>query len=85
MAHRTLWRSSAENQIYQLKFVPYAIAPLLGVKNGRNAGMMLSTVLIAVADAGSLPTVNHHQRSQIKTNENQKLIILCQLTKYSLN
>jgi hypothetical protein len=52
------WRTNAKNQIYRLKFVLYAIALLPGVKNGRNAGMMLNTVAIAVV------AVNSHLRAK---------------------
>jgi hypothetical protein len=54
------WRTNAKNLIYPAKFVLYAVALLPGVKNGRNAGMMLNTVAIAVVVANSQLTVNHN-------------------------
>jgi hypothetical protein len=59
------WRTNAKNQIYQLKFVLYAIALLLGVKNGRNAGMMLNTVAIAVVVANSQLRVLANNKSSL--------------------
>ncbi|MEN9565402.1 MAG: hypothetical protein RLZZ69_598 [Cyanobacteriota bacterium] len=82
------WRTNAKNQIYLLKFVLYAIALSPGVKNGRNAGMMLNTVAIAVVVANSRLTVNH--KLTLLTPKNISyitfiFITLCLLIKYSPN
>lgn len=56
------WLNSAINQICRLKFALYAIAPLLGVKSGRNAGMMLNIVRIVVAVVSSLSIANRKRK-----------------------
>lgn len=48
-----IWLDSVKNQTCLPKFVLYAIVPSPGAKNGKNAGMMLNTVRIAVVVANS--------------------------------